>query len=91
MTLLPNTQTLAYSFALPNNIYIKMVTDNPAVYCLVHSQLACYNNNTISIYILVELKSYVRKLLMQFARDRRETQDYYRAPHGDGYKEVNGR
>ena len=40
----------------------------------------------VSIYISVELKSFVRKLLTQFARDRRETWDYYRAPHGDGYK-----
>ena len=45
----------------------------------------------ISLYILVELKSSVRKFLTQFARDRCETQDYYRAPHGDGYKGVDGR
>ena len=44
-----------------------------------------------NLYILVELKSYVRKLLTQFARDRRETRDYYRVPHGDGYKGVDGR
>ena len=45
----------------------------------------------ISIYNLVELKSFVHKLLTQFARDRRETRDYYRVPHGDGYKGVDGR
>ena len=44
-----------------------------------------------SLYILVELKSSVRKFLTQFARDRRETQDYDRAPHGHGYKGVDGR
>ena len=52
------------------------------VYCYLHC---------ISIYNLVELKSFVRKLLTQFARDRRETRIYYRAPHGDGYKGVDGR
>ena len=46
---------------------------------------------SLYIYILVELKSSVRELLTQFARDRRETQDYYRVPHGDGYKGVDGR
>ena len=48
-------------------------------------------HSSISIYNLVELKSFVRKLLTQFARDRRETRDHYRAPHGDGYKGVDGR
>ena len=45
----------------------------------------------ISIYILVEIKSSFLKLVPQFARDGRETRDYYRAPHGDGYKGVYGR
>ena len=43
------------------------------------------------LYNLVELKSDVRKFLTHFARDRRESRDYYRAPHGDGYKGVDGR
>ena len=53
---------------------------------------SCYRKlKLISIYNLVELKSFVRKLLTQFARDQRETWDYYRTPHGDGYKGVDGR
>ena len=46
---------------------------------------------TISIYILVELKSSVRKLLPQLARDQCQTWKYYEAPHGDGHKGVDRR
>ena len=61
----------------------------PILFSNGHFRMAsCYG---ISIYNLVELKSFVRKLLMQFARNRRETRNYYRAPHGDGYKGVSAR
>ena len=45
----------------------------------------------IYIYILVEPFLSVRKLLPQRARDRRETRDYYGAPHGACRKGVDGR
>ena len=45
----------------------------------------------ISLYILVELKSSVRKLLPQLARDQCQTWKYYEAPHGDGHKGVDRR
>ena len=70
-------------------------TDNTYVYCFqidffvwLHVMVIYID---ISIYILVELKSYVRKLLTQFVHDCRETRDCYKASHGDCYKGVNRR
>ena len=59
-----------------------------ATYPLLH--LIYIIDHLYNLYILVQLKSYVRKLLTQFARDQRETRDYYRVPHGDGYMGVDG-
>ena len=47
--------------------------------------------NDIYIYIFVEPFLSVRKLLPQRACDRRETRDYYGAPHGACREGVDGR
>ena len=60
-------------------------------FCGVSGYWRYPGNGVTTLYNLVELKSFVRKLLTQFARDQRETREYYRAPHGDGYKGVDGR
>ena len=52
----------------------------------------CINlEGEISIYILVELFLSACKLLLQHACDRRETWDFYRVPHGECHKGVDGR
>ena len=77
---------LAASFEI---VHALTMHAEPARNCTVF--VHAYSTTSKSIYKFVEPSSFVCKLLPQRVCDERDTQPYYRAPHGECHKGVSGR